>query len=46
MSNGKLMIDPLIGGLIKQTQSNKCLKTSQYIPKPYESFGGDINVRY
>ena len=21
-----------------------CLKISQYFPKPYEAFGGDINV--
>ena len=22
-----------------------CIKMSQYFPKPYESFGGDINVK-
>ena len=22
-----------------------CIKMSQYFPKPYESFGGDINVQ-
>ena len=22
-----------------------CIKQSQYFPKPYETFGGDINVR-
>ena len=22
-----------------------CIKISQYFPKPYESFGGDINVK-
>ena len=22
-----------------------CIKISQYFPKPYEPFGGDINVR-
>ena len=22
-----------------------CIKMSQYFPKPYEPFGGDINVR-
>ena len=31
----------LIAGLMKKT----LYKTSQYFPKPYEPFGGDINVR-
>ena len=31
----------LIGGLIKKTS----YKMSQYFPKPYEPFGGDINVK-
>ena len=40
MLNGKVMIVPLIAGLIKKT----LYKMSQYLPKPYEQFGGDINV--
>ena len=35
------MIILLIVGLIKKT----LYKMSQYFPKPYEPFGGDINVR-
>ena len=35
------MIILLIVGLIKKTLH----KMSQYFPKPYEPFGGDINVR-
>ena len=38
MSNGKDIIIYLIVGLIK--------KLSQYFPKPYEPFGGDINVNF
>ena len=34
------MIIHLIVGLIKKTY-----KMSQYFPKPYEPFGGDINVK-
>ena len=34
------MIIHLIVGLIK-----KYIKMSQYFPKPYEPFGGDINVK-
>ena len=41
MSNGKVMIIHLIVGLIKKT----LYKMSQYFPKPYEPFGGDINVK-
>ena len=41
MLNGKVMIIPLIAGLIKKT----LYKMSQYFPKPYEPFGGDINVK-
>ena len=37
MENGRVMIIPLIVGLIKKT-------LSQYFPKPYEPFGRDINV--
>ena len=44
MLNRKVMIVRLIAGLIKKTKSNDCIKTSQYFPKPYKSFGGDINV--
>ena len=35
------MIIRLIVGLIKKT----LYKMSQYFPKPYEPFGGDINVK-
>ena len=35
------MIILLIVGLIKKT----LYKMSQYFPKPYEPFGGDINVK-
>ena len=35
------MIILLIAGLIKNTM----YKVSQYFPKPYEPFGGDINVK-
>ena len=41
MSNGKAMIVHLIVGLTKKT----LYKTIQYFPKPYEPFGGDINVK-
>ena len=41
MSNGKVMIIPLIAGLIKNT----LYKMSQYLPKPYETFGADVNVK-
>ena len=41
MLNGKVMIIHLIVGLIKKALH----KMSQYIPKPYEPFGGDINVK-
>ena len=44
MSNGKVMIVHLKAGLIKKT-SIDCTKMSQYFPKPYEPFGGDINVK-
>ena len=42
MSNGRVMIILLIVGLIKKT----LYKMSQYFPKPYEPFGGDINVTF
>ena len=35
------MIIHLIAGLIKVTSN----KMSQYRPKPYETFGGDINFK-
>ena len=39
MSDGKDMIIHSIVGLIKKI----LYKTSQYFPKPYKPFGGDIN---
>ena len=45
MSNGKVMIFHLIVGLIKKTSSNDYIKMSQYFPKSYEPFVGDINVK-
>ena len=47
MSSGKVMIIHLIAGLIK-TMLNEitwifCM--SQYFPKPYEPFAGDINAK-
>ena len=41
MSYGKAMITHLIVELLKKT----LYKISQYFPKPYELFGGDINVK-
>ena len=41
MSDGKFMKIHLITGLIKKT----LYKMSQYSPKPYDPFGGDINVK-
>ena len=41
MSNGKAMTIVLIAGLIKKTLH----KMIQYLPKPYENFGGDMNVK-
>ena len=40
MSNGKDTTIYLIVGLIKKT----LYKMSQYFPKPFRSFGGNINV--
>ena len=47
MLNGKVIIIHLIAGLIKKIQCDSidCIKTSQYFPKPYEPFGGDINIK-
>ena len=46
MSNGKGMIIYLIVGLIKKTYCDSIVwKMSQYVPKPNEPFGGDINVK-
>ena len=50
MSNAKVMIIHLIDGLIKRFSviyclQFHCIKMSQYFPKPYEPFGGDINVK-
>ena len=41
MLNGKVMIIHLIAGLIKKILH----KMSKYFPKPFEQFGGDINVK-
>ena len=48
MLNGKDMIINLITGLIKKRlicMNFSCVKMSQYFPKPYEPFGGDVNVK-
>ena len=50
MSNAKVMIINLIVGLIKRFSviyclQFHCIKMGQYFPKPYEPFGGDINVK-
>ena len=48
MSNRKDMIIHLIAGLIKKKlnwMKFSCIKMSQYLRKPYEPFGGDINVK-
>ena len=47
-SNGKDTIINLIVGLIKKKQpwmQLHCIKMSQYFPKPFRSFGGNINVK-
>ena len=41
MSNEKYITFLLIAGLIKR----HCIKMSQYFPKPYRSFGGNIDVK-
>ena len=41
MSNGKIMIIHSIVGLIKKTLH----KMTQYFPKPYKYFEGNINVK-
>ena len=41
MSNGKGMIVVLMIGLIERS----CIKMSQYFPKPFRIFGGNINVK-
>ena len=41
MYSGRAMITHLIARLMKKT----LYKMSQYFPKPYESFGGDVNVK-
>ena len=49
MWNGKVMIIRLIAGLIKKKLVwfywFQLYKMSQYFPKLYETFGGDINVQ-
>ena len=37
------MIVHFIVGLIEKTESNDCIKMSQY--EPYEPFGGDISLK-
>ena len=48
MSNGKVIIIHLIVGLTKRIwwdyNALQCIKMSKFFPKPYEPFGGDINV--
>ena len=41
MSNRKAIIIHSVVVLIKR----HCIKMSQYLPKPYRSFGGNINVK-
>ena len=43
--NVKVMIVYLIVGLIKKTQCNSIAYSSYGFLKPYEPFGGDINVK-
>ena len=51
MSNGKYMTIHLLVGLIKKTLNEisrmqfHCIKMSQYFPKPFRNFGGNINVK-
>ena len=51
MSHGKVIIIRLMTGLIKKDlvwfywMQSHCIKLSQYFPKPYEPFGGDITVK-
>ena len=46
MSNEKVIIVYLIVGLIKKDLLwFYPIKMSQYFPKPYEAFGGDIKVK-
>ena len=48
MSNGKVLIIHLIVGLTKRiwwdSNALQYIKMSKFFPKPYEPFGGDINV--
>ena len=39
------MLIHLIAGLIEKIQCDSNIKTSQSFTKPYEPFGGDINVK-
>ena len=46
MLNGKDMINHSIVGLIQRCWMKfSCIKMSQYFPKPFKLFGGDINVK-
>ena len=42
MLNGKAMIIHSVVGLLKKT----LYKMSQHLLKPYETFGGDINIKF
>ena len=46
MTDGKAMVIRLIVGLIQKMLLNEILlyKTSQYFPKPYDRFGGNVKV--
>ena len=45
MSNGRDSIIYLTVGLIKKTLIGSLIKMSQYFPKPFRSFGGNINIK-
>ena len=44
MSNGKVTMIHLIVGLIKKIWCGSNIKMSNFFLKPYQPFGGDINV--
>ena len=45
MSNGKAMIIILIAGLLEKAMYKETLhKMSQYFPKPYDKFRGNVKV--
>ena len=49
MLNGKVMVIHLIAGQIKRIQCDfigcNSIKMSKYYPKPYKTFGRNINVK-